>query len=277
MLAPLQGAVNDLRQAASSEQAAAAGRLNACLARLAHTLDPTFTPPPAGPPGSSAAAGSSARLEVLELLTGVVQGAAMLAAVQRAQQPQQQPAQQQQQQQAAAAEPPSEEMEDPVAVELSRALRGLADLLEVPRPSAGWESAAALVDALGAALHSVVAQLPPGFFDPLLPPGALSQEQVRCARCEPASAHAAAWRAPWDLLFSCGGCVAGLCEVVGAPAQAASMLARAVAKVVCVCAALGASGTSLAREASALDLHLCTQACSPRCCLLRRSSPRCLR
>lgn len=271
MLAPLQGAVNDLRQAASSEQAAAAGRLNACLARLAHTLDPTFTPAPAGPAGSSAAAGSSARLEVLELLTGVVQGAAMLAAAQQAQ-----PAQQQQQQ-AAAAEPPSEEMEDPVAVELSRALRGLADLLEVPRPSAGWESAAALVGALGAALHSVVAQLPPGFFDPLLPPGALSQEQVRCARCEPASAHAAVWRAPWDLLFSCGGCVAGLCEVVGAPAQAASMLAGPVAKVLCACAALGQVALALAREASALDPHLCTQACSPRYCLLRRSSPRCPR
>jgi hypothetical protein len=187
----VQGAVNDLRQAASSEQSSAGGRLDAAAARLMQTLDPTYQPTPLSSPAGApagAGAGASARLEALELLTATLQGATLLAAAQQAQQgkqpgrqqqqqPPPPPQQQQQQQQGGGGT--EEEMEDPAAAELSRALRALAALLELPRPArGGWPSAAALAADLRAALGAALAQLPPGFFEPLLPRGSLSAEQV---------------------------------------------------------------------------------------------------
>lgn len=57
---PMQAAATDLRHAANTEAAAAEGRLDAALRRLAQALDPGFPP-------------SSRRLEAFELLTAVLQ------------------------------------------------------------------------------------------------------------------------------------------------------------------------------------------------------------
>lgn len=174
----LQGAVNDLRQQASSEQAAAGGRLDASILRLAQALDHTFEPSPAPALGKA-----SARLEALELLAASLQGAAMLAAA--AQQAQQAATgaagadgAQQAKQQGGEEE---EEMHDPAAVELSRGLRTVGELLEVSPPpgvSGGFPTAAALVGSLKEGLSAALAALPPGFFAPLLPPGSLDAQQV---------------------------------------------------------------------------------------------------
>lgn len=60
--------MNDLRQAASSEQAAAGGRLDAAILRLLQALDPSYALP-----AGERAAGATARLEALELLTATLQ------------------------------------------------------------------------------------------------------------------------------------------------------------------------------------------------------------
>ncbi|KAL4422373.1 hypothetical protein ABPG75_008570 [Micractinium tetrahymenae] len=161
---PLQAAVTTVRFSANTEASAADGRLDSALARLAQALDPSFP-------------SSGSRLEALELLTGLLQAAAMAASHQA--------------QEAAAAgidmaeadgggggEGEGEPMDttDPLAYELSAALRAIAGLLGLDAAAPG--SAAELAAAVSARVRELLAQLPAGFFEPLLPPGSLSEAQL---------------------------------------------------------------------------------------------------
>lgn len=65
---------------------------------------------------------------------------------------------------------------DPLAFELTAALRAIAGLLQL---DASGPSAAAMVAAVQARVAQLLAQLPAGFFEPLLPAGTLSEAQVR--------------------------------------------------------------------------------------------------
>lgn len=65
---------------------------------------------------------------------------------------------------------------DPLAYELSATLRAIAGLLQL---DASGPSAAAMVAAVQARVAQLLAQLPAGFFEPLLPAGALGEAQVR--------------------------------------------------------------------------------------------------
>lgn len=64
---------------------------------------------------------------------------------------------------------------DPVAYELSAALRAIAGLLEL---DAAGPSAEAMVSGVAARVAQLLARLPAGFFEPLLPPGFLREVQV---------------------------------------------------------------------------------------------------
>ncbi|KAL4419219.1 hypothetical protein ABPG77_010661 [Micractinium sp. CCAP 211/92] len=159
---PLQAAITNVRYSANTEGTAADGRLDSALARLAQALDPAFPT-------------SGSRLEALELLTGMLQASAMAAL---------------QQDQAAAAggiemaeaegggEGEGEPMDtsDPLAYELSAALRAIASLLGLDAAAAG--SAAELAAVVGARVQELLAQLPASFFEPLLPAGSLSKAQL---------------------------------------------------------------------------------------------------
>ena len=68
---------------------------------------------------------------------------------------------------------------DPLAYELSAALRAIAGLLQL---DASGPSAEALVAAVQRRVAELLAQLPAGFFEPLLPPGSLGEAQVRGLR-----------------------------------------------------------------------------------------------
>lgn len=72
----------------------------------------------------------------------------------------------------------AEEMDtsDPLAYELSAALRAIASLLQL---DASGPSAEAMVAAVQRRVGELLAQLPAGFFEPLLPPGSLGDAQVR--------------------------------------------------------------------------------------------------
>lgn len=72
----------------------------------------------------------------------------------------------------------AEEMDtsDPLAYELSAALRAIASLLQL---DASGPSAEAMVAAVQRRVAELLAQLPAGFFEPLLPPGSLNDAQVR--------------------------------------------------------------------------------------------------
>lgn len=64
---------------------------------------------------------------------------------------------------------------DPLAYELSAALRAIAGLLQL---DSGGPTAAAMVAAVQQRVAQLLAQLPTGFFQPLLPPGSLGESQV---------------------------------------------------------------------------------------------------
>lgn len=64
---------------------------------------------------------------------------------------------------------------DMLAFELSAALRAIAGLLQLD--TAG-PTAAAMVAAVQQRVAELLAQLPSGFFEPLLPPGSLNDAQV---------------------------------------------------------------------------------------------------
>ncbi len=71
---------------------------------------------------------------------------------------------------------------DPLAYELSAALRAIASLLGLDAAAAG--SAAELAAVVGARVQELLAQLPASFFEPLLPAGSLSEAQVGAPRCK---------------------------------------------------------------------------------------------
>eukprot|EP00887_Chlorella_sp_A99_P005046 scaffold4.g5046.t1 len=158
VLRELQEAVLAVRHAADAQQASAAGRLDASLAQLARALG-----------GSAAAPG---RVDALELATAALQAGSMLVA-------------------AAAveghggagkdadmggeADGEAMDMVDAAAFELSAALRSIASLLEL---DAGQPAAAELAAAVRDRVTQLLAQLPAGFFDPLLPLGSLDAEQT---------------------------------------------------------------------------------------------------
>lgn len=66
---------------------------------------------------------------------------------------------------------------DPLEFELSAALRAIAGLLQL---DTGGPTAEAMVAAVAERVGALLAQLPAGFFEPLLPPGSLGGAQVRC-------------------------------------------------------------------------------------------------
>jgi hypothetical protein len=71
-----------------------------------------------------------------------------------------------------------EDAADPHAVHaLSAALRSIAALLKLDA-AATAPTAAALATAVLAGVEQLLARLPPSFFEPVLPPGSLSETQV---------------------------------------------------------------------------------------------------
>ncbi|PSC73625.1 FAM98A [Micractinium conductrix] len=152
----LQAAAVALRRAADTEAAAGEGRLDAALNRLAATVDPGW------PTGQG-------RLPALELLVAAAQAGAMVAAGAGADESQ-----------LPDADDGAEDLDttDPLAYELSAALRGIAALLQLELSGAASGSAAALASAALARAQQLLAQLPAGFFEPLLPAGLLGGEQM---------------------------------------------------------------------------------------------------
>ncbi|KAI3424779.1 hypothetical protein D9Q98_008167 [Chlorella vulgaris] len=161
----LQVATTALRRSVNTEAEAAGGHLDASLASLARVLDP------------ACAAGT--RLEALELAVSALQAATLAAAA----------LEQQQQGAAGGAEaaddgageegaPMEEDAADPHAVHaLSAALRSIAALLKLDA-AATAPTAAALAAAVLAGVEQLLARLPPSFFEPVLPPGSLSETQL---------------------------------------------------------------------------------------------------
>ncbi|KAL4855913.1 hypothetical protein ACK3TF_003675 [Chlorella vulgaris] len=157
----LQVATTALRRSVNTEAEAAGGQLDTSLASLARVLDP------------ACAAGT--RLEALELTVSALQAATLAAA-----------ALEQQQQGAEAADDGAgdegtlmeEDAADPHAVHaLSAALRSIAALLKLDA-AATAPTAAALAAAVLAGVEQLLARLPPSFFEPVLPPGSLSEAQL---------------------------------------------------------------------------------------------------
>lgn len=181
----LQAAALALRCAAASQAAAGGGALDAALAQVACALG--ATPADAPPPG---------RLEATEAAIGALQAGSMLAVASGdsssggSDQPMREsslaaPGGGGGEAAGAEAEPmeataAGEEGDgDEQAAELSAVLRCLASLLQL---DAAAPSAAALARACLARARELVARLPPGFYDPLLPAGCLDAEQARRQR-----------------------------------------------------------------------------------------------
>jgi hypothetical protein len=164
----LQAAATALRLAANTEGEAGEGRLDACLRRLAQMLDSGFAP-------------SASRLESLELLTTALQAASLLAGAEQEQQAAAAAAAGEEAMAEAHGAEPSLDTSDPLAFELSAALRSIASVLQLD--AAASPTAAALAAAVQGRVAELLAQLPAGFFEPLLPPGALGDSQVGAGSC----------------------------------------------------------------------------------------------
>lgn len=141
----LQAAVLAAADSADSEASAAQGRLDSSLRQLVQAA------------GGGVAPQDLTRLDALETLVSVAQAGALMIFRQC---------------DAATAD---RSMEDaPAAVPLSRVLRRMAAALSTPR---FHSSAAALLSGLRQQSASQLAQLPPGFFDAVMPAGTLSEAQ----------------------------------------------------------------------------------------------------
>ncbi|KAL6773858.1 hypothetical protein ACKKBG_A22790 [Auxenochlorella protothecoides x Auxenochlorella symbiontica] len=160
----LQRAVLALGAAAETEAAARGGRLDAALGRLAQALDPGFAP------GVQA----GGRTAALDAVVSLMQAAALLnegeAAVGGARTDVAKSADESKTVDGTTASgateaTPSADPADATVV-MSAALRALGRLVGA---DAGGASAVALAEAAAGRVEALAAQLPPGFFDPLLP------------------------------------------------------------------------------------------------------------
>eukprot|EP00891_Asterochloris_glomerata_P008758 jgi/Astpho2/8758/Aster-x0822 len=158
-----QAGLAAVKRCAASAGDAEKGRLTAALARVAKAVDPDTT--------------QQDRLGVLEVLTGHLQAGRLLLAAERG---------------LPAEAPAREAAEEPMAVnagsdaaameglsgdaaEMSAQIQALALALHLDNSIKG---AAAMLKSINAQLDSLLPQLPPGFFQPILPEGSLSQPQV---------------------------------------------------------------------------------------------------
>ena len=186
----MQSAVVALRLAADTEGAAGEGRLDACLARLAHVLDPDT---------AATTSSTSGRLQSLEVLTGALQAATLAASTVESAGAGDAADSMEVDVDAAAAvagtEASAEGMEDPLGAELSAALQAIASLLHL---DAATPTAAALAAAVVQRVEELVGRLPAAFFEPLLPPGSLGEEQVcESVCCGGKGGIFCVWRAHW--------------------------------------------------------------------------------
>ena len=143
-------AVQDVQHAANTD-AAAQKHLDSSLVQLIRSID-----------GMDSNTSELSRLDALEMLAGVVQGAAMAGLGPS-------------QEESLEDEDTSIECNDVTTIELSSSLQSIAQLVEVnPRQP----TAAGTAQEVQVAVEKLVLCLPPTFFQAIIPPGALTDAQI---------------------------------------------------------------------------------------------------